>query len=208
MGHRHALAGIAAISFLCCTASSARADEEEEIGPPRPPAPATTRVHVRFPTGERLPYLEIWSPAGWTLACKAPCDVDLPSDGQYRVRGRTGDAGRPFFLPDADQVRVDAAVGETSRAGWGVLALSGSAVALGGGAAIALPSGEEKASRVIVGVAMSVLGLTLGYIGLTKLLGAGTTADVIATSSRRGSSPPSDPKPTGGLRWTGTSLAF
>ncbi|MBX3189107.1 MAG: hypothetical protein KF819_18945 [Labilithrix sp.] len=186
---------IAAVAVVLASPRVCTAGEDE---PPHDP-----EVHVRFPAGSFLPYIDMSTPGGWLHVCKAPCDRRLPQ-GLYRVRGRTGISPEPFILPAAQRVRVDAFVGYRSANVAGPL-LFGFGVALVGAGTTSLlwPSDAGQGigdGRVVLGVAGMMAGLVVGGVGL--FLWELGKSDVTVTPVAKAS-----PK-TSGIAWTGNGFAF
>jgi len=185
-----------------------------------PPVAEEPTVHVRFPAGTRLPYLDRQTPGGWTLACTAPCDRPL-AGGTYRIRGRTGGASEPFVLPGTRRVDVDAMVGSPAVGFVApTMMVTGGLVAVGGALLMLWPRDEgASAGAVAVGGGMIAVGVL--FVGLGLVLRG--FADSSATVSPSASVAPGDPGPgrrppgaasrststnASGVRWNGTGLSF
>jgi hypothetical protein len=106
----------------------------------------------------------------------------------YRIGGRGVVASDSFRLPPEDAVHVRAKVGSSVLWGIGTGAMVfGAAFAAGGGAVLLLPeradaSGDDKSSKVIVGVSFLVMGVLT--VGLGVLLHEWMDTSVTVSTSR------------------------
>ncbi|MBX3189109.1 MAG: hypothetical protein KF819_18955 [Labilithrix sp.] len=184
------------------------------------PAPARadettgTVVHVRFPAGTMVPYIDRETVEGWELVCRAPCDQRLRAGATYRVRGRTGNPSEPFVLPRSERVHVDAMVGSPAADVLGpVLVIGGLVAIVGGTTAIAWPSDErsrmdreEREGRAVLGVSGIVIGTIVAGVGLLVWHFGSTHATVNPAEPAERSSASSSH--TTKARWTGSGFVF
>jgi len=162
-------------------------------------------VHVRFPAGTLLPYLDQQTAGGsWELACRAPCDQPLAAGRRYRIRGRTGHPSESFLLPRTAHVNVDASVGTPAATVFGsVFAVTGG-VALVGGLALAVWPGDSdsdaRGGRVVVGIGSMIVGAISVGVGLLVWHFGDTHAAVTPLAPL--------PQAKSSIQWTGTGIVF
>ena len=178
----------------------ARADD-----PATTPEEAGPRVELSVPMAPGLPELQRRSAGSpWQPACEAPCGMRLDPQYEYRIGGRGVVTSDSFRLPPDDAVHVRAKVGSSVLWGIGTGAIVfGALFAAGGGAVLLLPdradaSGDDKSSKVVVGVGCLVMGILTAGLGVFLHEWMDTTVTV------------STPRETArsGVRWTGAGGTF
>lgn len=132
------------------------------------PVAAAARVHISSPVPVSLERRATPS-SSWQQVCLAPCDRNLPFDGDYRPVFETGDPGEIFHLDPAAGYVIELTIEQKSKPKKiaGIVMMSiGAPVAVGGfvGAASAVALAASSHSDY-AGLGYAV-GLVCGLIGL------------------------------------------
>jgi hypothetical protein len=186
---------------LVLTAAPARADG------------TTTLLHVASPYVVDVDRQALGSVV-WEKMCTSPCDVPVPVDGLYRVRGVGVSASSPFALiPQGGSaiVQVTPGIKKKATAGWFIVGGAGAAVVVGavldavgtgqgqvagqGGPGDSGTTSSAKVNFYLVGTTLIIAGLAAGiYGGAMALDNAKSTVhqggDLPAPPTSTGSSDP------------------
>ncbi len=122
--------------------------------------------------------------AAWKHVCTSPCDVAVPPDGEYRVRGHGVTASAPFALHsqgDHALIQVTPGIKNKERTGWSIIAGGAAAVVVGavidavgtgegmvagqGGVGDAGNTSSAKVNFYLAGTTLIVAGLVAAVFG-------------------------------------------
>lgn len=155
--------------------------------------PVAARVHISSPVPVSLERRATPS-SSWQQVCVAPCDRNLPFDGEYRPVFETGDPGGIFHLDPAAGYVIELTIEQKSRPKKiaGIVLMSvGAPVAIGGlvagigAVALAASShGDYAAAGYAVGLVCGLIGLAgtglfFGGLSMASDADAHTTQDPI-----------------------------
>ena len=161
-------------------ASPPAAREPASAPPPQPPEPkhALVTVHLDAPRGVRLERRQT-DAEPWKKVCSAPCDEDLPVDGDYHVVGEGVKTSDDFRLDARDAARVEIKVNAASKlwfeigvgtAGAGLAAASAGAWFALTGALGNDSTGGDPQDKQVTTIGLVLLGVGAGVIALGALI--------------------------------------
>ena len=185
-----------AFFFLTTTSMATMACAQSET-PPRdatnceePKTNAQVRVHLESDeAGAAIERRSIRDVAEWRTVCKAPCDLQLFTDDEYRIGGKGIVPSTPFRIEgdvDAADVKVDAARASTRTTGTillGVGAGSAAVSTLAWSIYMSTHPDDEPAHRVTRALAISFAVDFLLLVPGIALSAASTSVEVSPRSS-------------------------
>jgi hypothetical protein len=143
----------------------------------------TVIVEVSAPKAPGLPALEMRDVNAWARTpCVLPCTLRLDPRSEYRISGTGVVDSDPFRLPlGADRVRVDVSAGSTPVHALGTaFTIAGLLFAVGGGAVLLLPAGDnDKGAKTVVGVGFISVGVLTAAVGMALRVFSDTSVGVL-----------------------------